>query len=127
MFLDKYQKIFKENEDYVSCDFSVLIPAWKLETSTNWNINLFNQAIDYAEQKKYYSFYKVISSDSLNEYLKYMKTNFSRYILVIEETILENEKPTNLLFWDWLFLSTSFDRKLSIVNHILSQEFRNGY
>jgi len=125
MKIDKYKKMFRENSDYVSCDFSVLIPSWKIEFSDRWNIKLVRQAIDESKKMKYYSFYSVIPENKLNEYLQFFKDNFPQYLTIIEETVPENEKPISLLFWDWLFSSISFDARMCIAYHVLPQEFRN--
>lgn len=125
MNLNKYKKIFREKSDYVSCDFSVLIPCWKIEFSDRWNVDLFRQAINESEKMRYYSFYSVAPEKSLNEYLHFFKNNFPQYLTIIEEVVPENEKPISLLFWDWLFSSISFDDRMCIVHHILPQGHRN--
>ena len=119
-----YRKLFKKDNDMVSCDFSILVPSWKLNSS-GYSSELYNQAIDYAESKGYYSFYKIVDMDYLEEYQQFIKTTRQEYLIIIEEIVPKNEKPINVIFWDWLFLSTSYDKIICVIYHILPQEFRH--
>jgi len=120
-----YRKIFINDQDFVACDFSVLLPAWRLKTSDNYDESLFSQSIEYAESKKYYSFYSAISSKKWEEYFNFIKPIIPNYLISIEETVPNNEKPVSILFWEWVVESKSIDHRLHIVYHFLPQEFRN--
>lgn len=124
MEIDRYKKVFTNHNEYVTCDFSILIPSWKLEAST-WDVNLFKSAIEYAESKNYYSFYTTVSLDKLDSYRDFVNTVAQNYSVIVEEIVPENEKSINLLFWDWLFLSTSFNKKMCVIYHILTQNYRD--
>jgi hypothetical protein len=120
-----YKKTFKNRSGQIDCDFSVLVPSWKFDSSVPWSSDLFKSAIEYAEQKQYYGFYTVVDSEHLEDYLKFIKSVAGNYLVIVEESIPHNEKPINILFWNWLFSSVSRDYETCVINHILPGELRS--
>jgi hypothetical protein len=121
-FDNPFRKIFFNEKDYAACDFSDLIPSWKLEFSKDCPDTLIEEAINYAEDRGYYSFYIMISEESLDKSIDFFKQ--WNYLLYVEEVVLKNEKSINQLFWEWIFDTTNQPEDVVIVKCMLSQECR---
>lgn len=122
-FNNPYRKIFIMKNDFVACDFSDLVPSWKLEFSPECPKELFDQAIRYAEDRGYYSFYIISSLDKISDYLTLFTDK--HYVSYIEEVILKNEKSINLIFWEWLFDTTNYQHDVAVIKFMLSQDCRD--
>lgn len=125
MIDNPYRKLFKLDDDYLVCDFSENIPAWKVDECSNFkNKKLFLESISYAEDRKFYNFYNIIFLSEYKNYIENMKFLEDRYNLTIEEYIPSNDKSVNILFWDWIMDNISHEEERIIVLHSLKQEYR---
>jgi len=119
-----FRKLFFDDRDFVGCDFSDYIPSWKMETSENFSQKLVETSIKFAEKNGYYSFYLLISEKQYRDRINKINQIKSEYLVSVEEEVLENEKPINLLFWDWIFENISYPEKMLVIYCFLPQEFR---
>jgi hypothetical protein len=125
MIDNPYRKIFKLDNDYIICNFSENIPAWKIEECSNFeNTQLFLDCLSYAESRKFYNFYNVIFLSDYNKYVNKIKFLEERYNLTIEENIDSNEKSINIMFWDWLLDNLSHEGERLVMLHSLKQQYR---
>lgn len=122
-FNNPYRKIFILEDNFVACDFSDLVPSWKLEFSLEAPKELFNRAIQYAEDLEYYSFYLIADLHKVDDYLTLFADK--NYVPYVEEIILKNEKSVNLIFWEWLFDTTNYKHDVAVIKFMLSQDCRN--
>jgi hypothetical protein len=123
--MNPYKKVFENQSEWVVCDFSIMVPSWKINSSYPWSKMLYQESIEFAEKKHYYSFYQIIDFKNLNEYKDFIKKTAKHYQIIVEEIVPPNEKSINILFWNWLFCSVSQNKKLCVVNHILPEKYRN--
>jgi len=122
-FDNPYRKLFFDQEEYVACDFSDLIPSWKIELSDNCSIELIKKSLKFAEERNYYSFYTVFSRESFDRYITIFED--TGYIPFVEEIVIQNEKSINLLFWEWLLETTNQEEDVLIIKWMLLQSRRN--
>jgi hypothetical protein len=123
-FDNPFRKLFFDEHDFVGCDFSDYIPSWKMEASENFSQKLVETSIKFAEENKYYSFYLLISEKQCQDRMNKINQIKPEYLVSVEEEVLENEKPINLLFWDWIFENISYPEKMLVIYCFLPQEFR---
>jgi hypothetical protein len=122
MVNNPYRQKFENAHSSIICDFSTMIPSWNLILSGCWSKDLIRDAIDYAEQKGYYSFYTRINFEKLELYKNHVNAD---YEIIIEEIVPPNEKPVSILFWDWVCSSSCINKETCIVYHVLPQRYRN--
>lgn len=118
-FDNPYRKLFKNDNAIIACDFSDYIPAWFLEYSNGYPLDLINQAIEIAESLKYYTFYVVINSEDYNTYLENMASIHERYNHTIDEYVPANDRPVFLMHRDWIFGSFIRPKDSLVILHRL--------
>ena len=126
MIYNPYRKIIVHKDKQAICDFSELIPAWKLQKDFDFsNESLLSQCIDFAESRNYFCFYSCVTQSKLDLYMDQISFINNRYFTVVEEKVPSSSKSVNLLYWDWLMLTYCDDEPRCIIKHILKQEYRD--
>lgn len=128
-FASPYRQIIADHGVFAACDYSDQIPAWHLEQIyPNFDVSktVITQSIEYAEKRQFYHFYYIVAADQLEQYTEAMSEIDARYQITIEEKIPANEKPVNVLFWDWLYDTTCRQYDTVVVLHSLPQIHRGS-
>jgi hypothetical protein len=115
-------------------DFSIGIKAWSISYYfSNYNdhrsIHTGSEcgqvAMDIAEKAEYYEYYRVIEASKIKAFERAWKNSIrSRYLMVVDEIVLAQEKPITSQAWDWLFESSAKSVDSAIVKGILLPEYR---
>lgn len=126
-FDNPYRKLFSNKTEYVGCDFSDLVPSYKMDLSKDCPSTLINSAIIFAEEKEYYSFYTMVPREKFEEHIVKVLESNNNYILIVEEEVESNEKPINLLFWEWLFETVNQQDETLILHWILPNKYRKNF
>jgi len=117
-FASPYRQIIADHDQ---------IPAWHLEqVYPNLDVaaSVILQSIEYAEKRQFYHFYSIVAFDQLTHYTETLEEIDSRYQITVEEKVRSNDKPVNVLFWDWLYDTTCRSYDTVVVLHSLPQKYR---
>lgn len=125
MIHNPYRKIIEYLDKTAVCEFSEIVPAWKLNREFDFlDIDLFIQCLNFAESRNYYNFYNIIKKSEYDIYMQKMSFMTDRYNITVEEILHPSQKSVNLLFFDWIMNTFVDHEHRYILLHSLKQEYR---